>query len=70
MNKQTIAVVVGALVLFAVAVIGALAFTGSDSGADNMHTMQNGDTMTGTMTRQMHTMDDGVQMPGMTHTSP
>ena len=86
MNKQTIAVVVGAVVLFAVALVGAFAFTGSDSGAGNVHTMTNGQMMTGTMdndsmmgrmmpngrtmTGPMHTMSGGQQMPGMTHTSP
>ena len=86
MNKQTIAVVVAAVVLFAVALVGALAFTGSDSGAGNVHTMTNGQMMTGkmddnsmmghmmsnsrTMTGPMHTMAGGQQMPGMTHTSP
>jgi len=65
MNKQTIAVIVGAVVLFAVALVGALAFTGGGD-AGYVHTMPNGQTMTG----QMHTMSDGEQMPGMTHTSP
>ena len=86
MNKQLIAAIVGAVVLFAVALVGALAFTGSDSGASNVHTMTNGQMMTGTMdddsmmghmmsngrtmTGPMHTMSGGQQMPGMTHTSP
>ena len=79
MNKQTIAVIVAAVVLFVVAVVGAMAFTGSDSG--NVHQMPNGQmtgmmddsmmghTMTGgqTMTGPMHTMSGGEQMPGMTH---
>ncbi len=56
--------------LFVVAVIGALAFTGGDSGAGNGsmtgHTMSDGETMT----RPMHSMSGGKQMPGMTHTSP
>ncbi len=86
MNKQMISIIVGAVVLFAVALVGALAFTGNDSGAGNVHTMPNGQMMTGstdtdstmdhtmsngqTMTGQMHTMSGGEQMPGMTHTSP
>ena len=85
MNKQTIAVIAAAVVLFAVALIGALAFTGNDSDARDVHTMPNGQTMTGstdnsmmghtmsngqTMTRQMQTMEDDASMPGMTHTSP
>ena len=81
MNKQAIAVIVAAVVLFVVAVVGAMAFTGSDSGAGNEHQMPNGQmtgmmddsmmghTMTGgqTMTGPMHTMSGGEQMPGMTH---
>jgi hypothetical protein len=82
MKKQTIAVIVAAVVLFVVAVVGALAFTGSDSGARNVHEMPNGQMMTGmmddsmmghtmpggqTMTGPMHTMSGGEQMPGMTH---
>ncbi len=85
MNKQTIAAIVGAVVLFVVALVGAFAFTGSDSGA-TVHPMPNGQMMTGTMdtdsmmghmmsngrtmTGPMHTMSAGQQMPGMTHTSP
>jgi hypothetical protein len=39
-NKQTLAVIAGAIVLFAVAVIGAMAFTGGDSNpGGNVHTM-------------------------------
>ena len=86
MNKQLIAAIVGAVVLFAVALVGALAFTGSDSGAGNVHTMTDGQMMTGTMdndsmmgpmmsngrtmTRPMHTMSDEQRMPGMTQGSP
>jgi hypothetical protein len=86
MNKQLIAAVAGAVVLFAVALVGALAFTGSDSGAGNAHTMPNGQMMNGMtdddsmmghmmsnggmMTGPIHTMSGGQQMPGMTHTSP
>ena len=78
MNKQTIAVIVGAVVLFAVAVVGALAFTGGDSGAGSVHTMSNGQMMSGAthapsgMGSMMggHTMTDGEMMPGMDHTTP
>lgn len=63
MNKQTLAIVVGAIVLFVVAVVGAMAFTGGDSGTPIM-TMPDGSTMPademttdGTMT-----MDDGSTM--------
>jgi flagellar basal body-associated protein FliL len=48
MTKQTLVVVLVALVLFAVAIVGALAFTGG-SEEDNVHTMPGGETMTGTM---------------------
>jgi len=48
MSKQTLAVIVGAIVLFVVAVVGAMAFTGSDSGPDNVHTMQDGSMMSDT----------------------
>ena len=57
MNKQAVAVIVGAIVLFAVAVIGAMAFTGSSSG-DKVHTMPGGSMMTGPM-------DDDSMMTGM-----
>ena len=66
MTKQTLAVIVGAIVLFAVAVIGAMAFTGSDSSGGKVHTMPQGQTMTG----PMHTMEDDQTMTGMSHTSP
>lgn len=70
MTKQTLAVIIGAIVLFAVAVIGAMAFTGGgDSNpGGNMHTMQDGSTMTGMMDEQTsttggtHTMQDGSMM--------
>lgn len=63
MNKQTLVVVLGAVVLLGLGVFGALAFTGGDSGRPMM-TMPEGsimppDQMTtgGTMT-----MDDGSMM--------
>lgn len=69
MSKQTLAVAVGAAILFAVALMGALAFTGDGSSGSNVHTVQDdGQTMTGT--GGMHTMQNGHMMPGMTHTSP
>lgn len=77
MNKQTMAVLLGAVLLFVVAVVGALAFTGGDSSGGNAHTMPSGQMMTGMMdgsmmggqtrTSPMHTMSGGEQMPGMTH---
>lgn len=48
MNKQMLAVAVGAVVLFALALLGALAFIGDGSNGGNLHTMQNGEMMTGT----------------------
>lgn len=62
MNKQTLAIVLGAVVLFAIGVFGALAFTGGDSG-DGMHTMPGGTTMTGPMTDDMDTTDDMDMAP-------
>lgn len=47
MNRQTLLVIVGAIVLFAAAVGGAIAFTDGGSG-DNVHTMQDGSTMSDT----------------------
>lgn len=43
MTKQTLAIGAAAIVLFAAAVVGALAFTGGSD--DNVHTMQDGSTM-------------------------
>lgn len=63
MTKQTLAVIGVAVALFAVALVGAIALTGGDSGAGNAHTMPDGATMTG----PMHTMSDGEDMPGMSH---
>lgn len=56
MNKQTLAVVVGAIVLFAIGIFGAIAFTGDDSGSNgNMHTMEDGSTMEGDATMETGT---------------
>lgn len=76
MNKQTIAVVAGAAVLFVVAVVGAMAFTSNDSSGGNVHTMPNGAMMTGMMDDAMmgsssgHTMSGGQTMTGPMHTMP
>ena len=43
MTKQALAVIAAAVVLFAAAVVGAMAFTGGSD--DNVHTMQDGSTM-------------------------
>lgn len=63
MNRQTLAIVVGAIVLFVVAVVGAMAFTGGDSGTPMM-TMPDGSTMpAGQMTTEgTMTMEDGSTM--------
>ena len=46
MSRQTLAVIIGAIVLFIAAVAGAMVFTGGDSNSgDNVHTMQDGSTM-------------------------
>ncbi|GIU94216.1 MAG: hypothetical protein KatS3mg012_0673 [Gaiellaceae bacterium] len=65
MSKQTLAVIVGAIVLFVVAVIGAMAFTsGGDSGTPMM-TMPDGSIMPADQmtTEGTHTMEDGSTMP-------
>lgn len=63
MNKQTLAVVVGAAVLLVAGIVGAMAFT-SDSGGPVM-TMPDGSTMPADQmtTEDMMTMDDGSTMP-------
>ena len=63
MNKQTLVVIVGAVILLGVGVFGALAFTGGDTGTPVM-TMPDGSTMP---SEQMtddgaHTMEDGSTM--------
>jgi len=73
MSKQTIAVIVGAVVLFAAAIGGTLAFTGKSDSDTNMHTMQSGQTMTGEMTgttADTHTMTNGETMTGPMETMP
>ncbi len=59
-----IAIVAAAVALFAVALVGTLAFTGKNTGAGNVHTMPDGQTMTGPMTTGTHTMPSGETMPG------
>lgn len=61
MNKHVAIVVVVAVILFGVALAGALAFTGGSSGGSGAHTMSGGQTMT----TPMHTMDNGDTMTGM-----
>ena len=63
MNKQTLVVVVGAIILLGVGVFGALAFTSGDNGTPMM-TMQDGSTMPGDQMSGdgIHTMEDGSMM--------
>ena len=50
MSKQTLAVIVGAIVLFGIAVFGAMAFTAGDSSpGDTTHMMDDGSVMTDRM---------------------
>lgn len=65
MSKQTIAIVVGAIVLFAVAVIGATAFSSSGGSGGPVMTMPDGSTMPADQmtTESTHTMEDGSTMP-------
>jgi len=59
-----LAVIVGAVVLFAVAVIGAMAFTaGESSSGGTVHTMPDGSVMT-------TPMDDGSMMDDGMGTTP
>ncbi len=65
MSKQTLAVIVGAVVLFVVAVVGAMVFTGGSDSGGNIHTMPDGSMMTGQIaTDKTHTMEDGSTMSG------
>ncbi|HLG08367.1 MAG TPA: hypothetical protein VI409_06830 [Gaiellaceae bacterium] len=70
MNKQTLAVIAGAIVLFTVAVVGAMAFTGG-SGTPMM-TMPDGSTMpVDQMTTEgAMTMEDGSTMADDMGTTP
>ena len=62
MSKQLLAVIVGAVVLFAVAVIGAMAFTSDDaSSGGTVHTMPDGSVMTTPMNDDSM-MGDGSMM--------
>ena len=63
MNKQTLVVIVAAIVLLGLGVFGALAFTGGDSGTPMM-TMPDGSTMPADQmtTDDTMTMDDGSTM--------
>ena len=62
-NKQTVVVIVGAIILLGVGVFGALAFTGGDSGTPMM-TMPDGSTMPSSQMTDngTHTMTDSSMM--------
>lgn len=66
MSKQTLVVILGAIILFTVAVVGAVAFGGGGDSGDPMMTMPDGSTMpAGQMTTGgTQTMDDGSTMSG------
>lgn len=56
MSRQTLAVIVGAVVLFIATVAGAMAFTGGDSDSGGgVHTMPGGSTMSDTEMEEMET---------------
>ncbi len=66
MNRQTVAVIVGAIVLFAVAVVGTMAFTGGSSNSGgNVHTMPDGSIMTGPTENAPMMGDDSMMGDGM-----
>lgn len=64
MSKQTLAVIAAAVVLFAVGIVGALAFTGGSDDSYS-HQMPDGQTMTGQMTTDQTQMTTGQTMTGM-----
>lgn len=67
MNKQTLVVVIGAIVLLGLGVFGAMAFTGSSSSGSPVMTMDDGTIMPSdqmTSTQGTHTMEDGGTMTG------
>ena len=66
MNKQTLAVIVGAIVLLGLGIVGAMAFTGSSDSP--VMTMPDGGTMRSdqmSSTGGMQTMQDGQTTTGM-----
>lgn len=72
MNKQTLAVIVGAIVLLGVGIFGAMAYTGSDDSNEPMMTMPDGSTMPADQmtTGGTHTMEDGSMMDDEEMTTP
>ena len=68
MSKQTLVVIVGAIVLFGIGIVGAMAFTGSSGSHSPVITMPGGSTTPSaqmTSTGGTHTMQDGGAMTGM-----
>lgn len=68
MNKQTLFVVIGAIVLLCLGIVGAMAFTGSSGSDSPMMTMPGGSTMPSdqmSSTGGTHTMQDGQTTTGM-----
>ncbi len=62
MNRQTIAIVAGAVVLFAAVIVGTLAAT--NGGSDQpVHTLPDGQVHTGQLSTDSMTTEDGT----MTH---
>ena len=67
MSKQTLVVVIGAIILFGIGIVGAIAFTGSSGSDSPIMTMQDGTTMPSDQmnsTEGTHTMQDGGAMTG------
>lgn len=66
MSRQNLAITLGAIVLFVVAVLGATAFSGGGGeGGPPTMTMPDGSTMP-VETEPSDTMQSGETMPGMT----
>lgn len=68
MNKQTLVVVIGAIVLLGLGIFGAMAFTGGGDSGSPVMTMPDGTTMPSdqmTSTGGTQTMEDGETMTGM-----
>ena len=67
MSKQTLVVVIGAIILLGLGIVGAMAFTGSSGSDSPIMTMPGGSTMPSdqmTSTGGTHTMQDGGAMTG------
>ena len=70
MQKQTLAIALGAIVLFVGVLVGTLVFTSGGSDAP-VHTLPGGETHTGELSTGETTMDDdGMTMTDDTGTTP